>query len=84
VEENNGIVGNLEIKKRILKNKLYCFILDKLSKTYNIKNTFPIRDNIDKFVDSSIYEDDFNDIEGKYKKKYLKYKNKYLNLKNKY
>jgi hypothetical protein len=58
--------------------------LDKLSKTYNIKNTFPIRDNIDKFVDSSIYEDDFNDIEGKYKKKYLKYKNKYLNLKNKY
>ena len=83
-KENNNIVGDLETKKRILKNKLYCFIMERLSKTYKISNTFPIRDNIDKYVDNSIYEDDFNDKEGKYKKKYLKYKNKYLNLKNKY
>jgi hypothetical protein len=83
-EENNRIVGNLETKRKILKNKLYCFIYERLNKIYNIKDTFPIRDNINKYVDSSIYEEDFNDVEGKYKKKYLKYKNKYLNLKNKY
>ena len=77
-EENNRIVGNLETKKRILKNKLYCFIYERLNKIYNIKDTFPIRNNIDNYVDSSIFEDDFNDEEGKYKKKYLKYKNKYL------
>ena len=80
-EENNRIVGDLETKRKILKNKLYCFIMERLNKTYKISDTFPIRDKIDKYVDSSIYEDDFNDIEGKYKKKYLKYKNKYLNLK---
>ena len=50
---------------------------------YEIKDTFPIRDNIDKYVDHSIDETDFNDKD-KYEKKYLKYKNKYLNLKNKY
>jgi hypothetical protein len=82
--ENNNIVGDLETKKRILKNKLYCFIMERLNKTYKISDTFPIRNNIDKYVDSSIYEDDFNDIEGKYKKKYLKYKKKYLKYKNKY
>jgi hypothetical protein len=80
-QENNSIVGDLETKRRILKNKLYCFILERLNKVYEIKDTFPIRNNIDKYVDHSIYEDDFNDKEGKYKKKYLKYKNKYLNLK---
>jgi hypothetical protein len=58
--------------------------MERLNKTYKISDTFPIRNNIDKYVDSSIYEDDFNDIEGKYKKKYLKYKKKYLKYKNKY
>ena len=43
---------------------------------YEIKDTFPIRDNIDKYVYHSIDETDFND-KGKYEKKYLKYKNKY-------
>jgi hypothetical protein len=79
-EENNRIVGDLETKKRILKNKLYCYIYERLSKIYNISDTFPLRENIDKYVESSIYEEDFND-KGKYEKKYLKYKNKYLNLK---
>ena len=79
-QENNSIVGNLETKKRILKNKLYCFIYERLNKVYEIKDTCPIRDNIDKYVDHSIDETDFND-KGKYEKKYLKYKNKYLNLK---
>jgi hypothetical protein len=79
-EENNRIEGDLETKKRILKNKLYCYIYERLSKIYNISDTFPLRENIDKYVESSIYEEDFND-KGKYEKKYLKYKNKYLNLK---
>ncbi len=80
-EENNRFVGDLETKKKILKNKLYCFIYERLNKIYNIKDTFELRDNIEKYVDVSIYEEDFNDEEGKYLKKYLKYKNKYLNLK---
>ncbi len=80
-KENNNIVGDLETKRKILKNKLYCFIMERLNITYKISDTFPIRDKIDQYIDSSIYEDDFNDIEGKYKKKYLKYKNKYLNIK---
>ena len=63
--------------------KLYCFIYERLNKVYEIKDTFPIRDNIDKYVDHNIDETDFNDKD-KYEKKYLKYKNKYLNLKNKY
>jgi hypothetical protein len=80
-EENNRIVGDLETKKKILKNKLYCFIYERLNKIYSIKDTFELRDNIEKYVDFSIFEDEFNDEEGKYLKKYLKYKNKYLNLK---
>jgi len=80
-EENNRIVGDLETKKKILKNKLYCFIYERLNKIYYIKDTFELRDNIEKYVDFSIFEDEFNDEEGKYLKKYLKYKNKYLNLK---
>ena len=68
-------MGDLETKKRILKNKLYCFIYERLNKVYEIKDTFPIRDNIDKYVDHSIDETDFNDKD-KYEKKYLKYKNK--------
>jgi hypothetical protein len=82
-KENNNIVGDLETKKRILKNKLYCFIYERLNKVYKISDTFPIRDNIDKYVDHSIDEDDFNDKD-KYEKKYLKYEKKYLKYKNKY
>ena len=70
-------------KKRILKNKLYCYIYERLSKIYNISDTFQLRYNIDEYIDNSIDETDFNDKD-KYEKKYLKYKNKYLNLKNKY
>ena len=73
-------MGDLETKQRILKNKLYGFIYERLNKVYNISDTFPIRANIDKYVNHSIDETDFNDKD-QYEKKYLKYKNKYLNLK---
>ena len=78
---NNCIVGDLKTKKEILKNKIFSFIVEKLSKIYIIEDTD--RDTISEYLRTHINEIDDDEFEeGKYKKKYLKYKNKYLNLKN--
>ena len=82
--ENENIVGStINEQKEMLKNKLYCFVVRKLSNEYNIKEIKELEDiiisNIDQYINGPYQEI----IEGKYQKKYLKYKNKYLNLKNK-
>ena len=83
--ENENIVGStIREQKEMLKNKIYCFIVQKLSNEYNIREIKELEDliisNIDQYINGS-YQDI---IEGKYQKKYLKYKNKYLKLKNKF
>jgi len=74
----------LKKKTENLLNKLYCFIVQKISKEHNIEEV--ILDKIRSYIEDSMSYDIEEDsiIEGVYQKKYLKYKNKYLNLKNTY
>jgi len=82
--DNKNIEGvTLKEQTEILLNKLYCYIIQKLSKERNIEEGMQhqIRTYIEGSIKYEIEEDSI--IEGVYQKKYLKYKNKYLNLKNK-